>query len=172
MNQSINTDSKNSKEPQQKYRLGTVSIKILGGLNQFYGIPYFGEYSSGSSFGTLRFLFYIVVGFCPLWFIATLSILRQTLMTSLVIPPLSYTGFALSSFCDSVTLWFCHSFQMKIFATLSQELWGPYTINCRCIICSCISYANEQPFLLWKWKFISFYFSFQLSCLSKCLLCI
>ena len=24
MNQSINTDSKNSKEPQQKYRLGTV----------------------------------------------------------------------------------------------------------------------------------------------------
>ena len=34
MNQSINTDSKNSKEPQQKYRLGTVSIKILGGLNR------------------------------------------------------------------------------------------------------------------------------------------
>ena len=30
MNQSINTDSKKSKEPQQKYRLGTVSIKILG----------------------------------------------------------------------------------------------------------------------------------------------
>ena len=24
-------------EPQQKYRLGTVSIKILGGLNRFYG---------------------------------------------------------------------------------------------------------------------------------------
>ena len=39
MNQSINTDSKNSKEPQQKYRLGTVSIKILGGLNRFYGHP-------------------------------------------------------------------------------------------------------------------------------------
>ena len=37
MNQSINIDSKNSKEPQQKYRLGTVSIKILGGLNRFYG---------------------------------------------------------------------------------------------------------------------------------------
>ena len=36
MNQSINTDSKNSKEPQQKYRLGTVSIKMLGGLNRFY----------------------------------------------------------------------------------------------------------------------------------------
>ena len=36
MNQSINTDSKNSKEPQQKYRLGTVSIKILGRLNRFY----------------------------------------------------------------------------------------------------------------------------------------
>ena len=36
MNQSINTDSKNSKEPQQKYRLGTDSIKILGGLNRFY----------------------------------------------------------------------------------------------------------------------------------------
>ena len=36
MNQSTNTDSKNSKEPQQKYRLGTVSIKILGGLNRFY----------------------------------------------------------------------------------------------------------------------------------------
>ena len=36
MNKSINTDSKNSKEPQQKYRLGTVSIKILGGLNRFY----------------------------------------------------------------------------------------------------------------------------------------
>ena len=39
MNQSINKDSKNSKEPQQKYRLGTVSVKILGGLNQFYGHP-------------------------------------------------------------------------------------------------------------------------------------
>ena len=37
MNQSINTDSKNSKEPQQKYRLGTVSIKILGGLTGFTG---------------------------------------------------------------------------------------------------------------------------------------
>ena len=37
MNQSINTDSKNSKEPQQKYRLGTVSIKILGGLNRKSG---------------------------------------------------------------------------------------------------------------------------------------
>ena len=36
MNQSINTGSKNSKEPQQKYRLGTVSIKILGGLDRFY----------------------------------------------------------------------------------------------------------------------------------------
>ena len=37
MNQSINTDSKNSKEPQQKYRPGTVSIKILGGgANRFY----------------------------------------------------------------------------------------------------------------------------------------
>ena len=34
MNQSINIDNKNSKEPQQKYRLGTVSIKILGGLNR------------------------------------------------------------------------------------------------------------------------------------------
>ena len=30
MHQSINTDSKNSKEPQQKNRLGMVSIKILG----------------------------------------------------------------------------------------------------------------------------------------------
>ena len=39
MNQSINTDSKNSKKPQQKYRLGTVSIKILGGINRFYGRP-------------------------------------------------------------------------------------------------------------------------------------
>ena len=39
MNQSINTDSKNSKEPQQKYRLGMVSMKILGGLNRFYGRP-------------------------------------------------------------------------------------------------------------------------------------
>ena len=39
MNQSISTDSKNGKEPQQKYRLGTVSIKILGGLNRFYGRP-------------------------------------------------------------------------------------------------------------------------------------
>ena len=36
MNQSINTDSKNSKEPQQKYSLGTVRIKILGGLIRFY----------------------------------------------------------------------------------------------------------------------------------------
>ena len=40
MNQSINTDSKNSKEPQQKYRLGTVSIKIMGGLNRFIIIYY------------------------------------------------------------------------------------------------------------------------------------
>ena len=39
MNQSTNTDSKNSKEPQQKYRLGTVSIKTLGGLNRYYGRP-------------------------------------------------------------------------------------------------------------------------------------
>ena len=39
LNQSINTDNKNSKEPQQKYRLGTASIEILGGLNQFYGHP-------------------------------------------------------------------------------------------------------------------------------------
>ena len=36
MNQSINTDSKNSKEPQKKYRLGTVSIKILGGVFFFF----------------------------------------------------------------------------------------------------------------------------------------
>ena len=36
MNQSINTDSKNSKEPQQKYRLGTVSIKIL--VNNYLSI--------------------------------------------------------------------------------------------------------------------------------------
>ena len=39
MNQSINTDSKNSKEPQQKYRLGTVSIKTLGGLNRLHRRP-------------------------------------------------------------------------------------------------------------------------------------
>ena len=32
-------EQSNSKEPQQKYRLGTVSIKILGGLNRFYGYP-------------------------------------------------------------------------------------------------------------------------------------
>ena len=38
MNQSINTDSKNSKEPQQKYRLG-VSIKILGGLKPVLRAP-------------------------------------------------------------------------------------------------------------------------------------
>ena len=31
-------DSK-SYEPQQKHRLGTVSKKLLGGLNRFYGIP-------------------------------------------------------------------------------------------------------------------------------------
>ena len=38
MNQSINTDNKNSKEPQQKYRLGTVSIKILGAESKYkYG---------------------------------------------------------------------------------------------------------------------------------------
>ena len=40
MNQSINTDSKNSKEPQQKYRLGTVSIEILeGGLKPVLRAP-------------------------------------------------------------------------------------------------------------------------------------
>ena len=39
LNQSINKDNKNSTEPQQKYRLGTVSIKVLGGLNRFYGRP-------------------------------------------------------------------------------------------------------------------------------------
>ena len=39
MNQSINIDSKNSKEPQQKYRLGTVSIKILGGPNRPHRRP-------------------------------------------------------------------------------------------------------------------------------------
>ena len=30
---------KYGQEPQQKYRLGTVSLKILGGLNRFYGYP-------------------------------------------------------------------------------------------------------------------------------------
>ena len=39
MNQSINTDSKNSKEPQQKYRLGTVSIKNTGGLKPVLRAP-------------------------------------------------------------------------------------------------------------------------------------
>ena len=39
MNQSINTDSKNNKEPQQKYRIGTVSIKILGGLKPVLRAP-------------------------------------------------------------------------------------------------------------------------------------
>ena len=29
----------NYKEPQQQYRLGTVSIKILGGFNRFYKYP-------------------------------------------------------------------------------------------------------------------------------------
>ena len=31
MNQSTNTDSKNSKEPQQKHRPGTASTKNTGG---------------------------------------------------------------------------------------------------------------------------------------------
>ena len=35
----INTDSRNSKEPQQKYRFGTVSIKILGGLKPVLQAP-------------------------------------------------------------------------------------------------------------------------------------
>ena len=39
MNQSKNTDSKNSKEPRQKYRLETVSIKILGGLKPVLQAP-------------------------------------------------------------------------------------------------------------------------------------
>ena len=39
MNQSINTDSKKSKEPQQKYRLGTVSIKTTGGLKPVLRAP-------------------------------------------------------------------------------------------------------------------------------------
>ena len=39
LNQSINTDSKNSKEPQQKHRLGTVSIKTPGGPNWPHGHP-------------------------------------------------------------------------------------------------------------------------------------
>ena len=29
----------NRYEPQQKHRLGTVSKRLLGGLNRFYGIP-------------------------------------------------------------------------------------------------------------------------------------
>ena len=29
----------NKYEPQQKHRLGTVSKKITGGLNRFYGYP-------------------------------------------------------------------------------------------------------------------------------------
>ena len=29
----------NKYEPQQKHRLWTVSKKLLGGLNRFYGIP-------------------------------------------------------------------------------------------------------------------------------------
>ena len=39
MNQSINTDSKSSKEPQQKYRLGTVSIKNTGGFKPVLQAP-------------------------------------------------------------------------------------------------------------------------------------
>ena len=36
----IRRNANNSKEPQQKYRLGMVSMKILGGgLNWFYGYP-------------------------------------------------------------------------------------------------------------------------------------
>ena len=47
MNQSINTDNKNSKEPQQKYRLGTVSIKILGGLKPVLAVQHLRFRKSG-----------------------------------------------------------------------------------------------------------------------------
>ena len=57
MNQSINTDSKNSKEPQQKYRLGTVSIKILGGLNRFYGHPTSPSASEHQKIAILKVIF-------------------------------------------------------------------------------------------------------------------
>ena len=59
MNQGINTDSKNSKEPQQKYRLGTVSKKILGGLNRFYG---FQGLSEPEFYGDLVYKFKKIVG--------------------------------------------------------------------------------------------------------------
>ena len=50
MNQSINTDSKKSKEPQQKYRLGTVSIKILS-INVMVSV--FGRSRRGLTFGLM-----------------------------------------------------------------------------------------------------------------------
>ena len=50
MNQNINTDSKNSKEPQQKYRLGTVSIKILGGFKTALTITRQAEGEEDNSF--------------------------------------------------------------------------------------------------------------------------
>ena len=39
MKHSINTDSKNSKEPQQKYRLGTGQYKNTGGLKPVLRAP-------------------------------------------------------------------------------------------------------------------------------------
>ena len=43
----------NTEEPQQKYPLGMVSIRLLGGLKMFYWVqtsPYFSEHSDGKSY--------------------------------------------------------------------------------------------------------------------------
>ena len=38
----------NSKEPQQQYHLGTVSINILEGLNRFHGIQHEASATDGA----------------------------------------------------------------------------------------------------------------------------
>ena len=76
MNQSMNTDSKNSKEPQQKYRLGTVSIKILGGLNRFYGLKAFFEMGS-TSFSTKISYSFVYIRICTYDVLHKLSVLLQ-----------------------------------------------------------------------------------------------
>ena len=60
MNQSKNTYSK-SKEPQLKYRLGTIRIKILGGLNQFYGYQTSPSASVKSGLSGKRTMQYLMV---------------------------------------------------------------------------------------------------------------
>ena len=111
MNQSINTDSKNSKEPQQKYRLGTVSIKILGGLNWFYR-----RLTSPSA------IFYIQISITHMWFLQE----RYTILYSYIQICIWYICKLVSFFVGH--MWFLHFTNPIIWNGLNVSYYFYHTI--------------------------------------------